>query len=82
MVSKGALQDELKNLFLSKNSRVFYPNLIQEAFAALEIVDDLDDMVSTQSDGFFLQAPCGGFFVVPDDIGVVVVSASVLHFCT
>ena len=72
----------MKNLFLSKNPRGFYPNLIEEVFAVLEIVVDLDNMVSTESDGFFLQVSCDGFFVLPDDIGVVLVSASVLHFCT
>ena len=79
---QGYFVRRIKNLFLSKNSRGFYPNLIEEVFAALEIVVDLDYVVSTESDGFFLQVSCDGFFVVPHDIGVVVVSASVLHFCT
>ena len=61
LVSKGTLQDELKNLFLSKNFRGFHPNLIQEVFAVLEIVVDLDDKVRTESDDCFVQLTYGGF---------------------
>ena len=63
----------LKNSCLFKNLRGFYPNLIEEVFAALEIVVDLDNMVNIESDGFFLQVSCDGFFVLRDDIVVALI---------
>ena len=68
----------MKNLFLSKNPRGFYPNLIEEVFAALEIVVDFDNMVITESDGFFLQVFCDGSFVLHYDIVVALSDENVV----